>query len=51
MKKIKVGFKLSKEIVDKLNRFYLEKQLEGEKITKSEIVERALREYLKKEKK
>ena len=48
MEKVRITFFLSKEVVEKLDRVYAKLLLEGRKIPKSQIVEEALREKLKK---
>jgi len=45
---VKVGYFLSKEVVEKLDRVTALLTLKGKKMTKSEIVEEALREKLEK---
>ena len=47
VKKVAVQFRLSEEIVKELDKLYAKYLLEGKKTTKSEIVEKALREHLK----
>ena len=45
---VKVGYFLSREVVEKLDRIVALLTLKGKKVMKSEIVEQALREYLDK---